>query len=79
MVHFTNNEVCKAGKALKDDNLMQNTIKFSEVMEILTYWRESHLTPLNEAEKILNQYVSKIDKHAFIAKRIKRLDSIKKS
>lgn len=78
MKNFTNNEVSKAGEALKDDNLMQNMIKFSEVMEILTYWRESHLTPLNEAEKILNQYVSKIDKHAFIAKRIKRLNSIKK-
>lgn len=73
---FTNNEVSKAGEAMKHDNLSDKELEKN--MEILTYWRESHIQPLNEAEKLLKRYLSKIDKQAFIAKRIKRFDSIKK-
>lgn len=73
---FTNNDVTRAGEFLKSSNL--DDLDFSKNMEILTYWRESHIQPLNIAEKLLSPYVSKVDKNAFIAKRIKRLESIQK-
>ncbi len=47
-------------------------------MQILTYWRDNHIQPLNEAHNLLNRFIYRIDKKAFIAKRLKRFESIKK-
>lgn len=77
-MQFSKKDVSRAGKNLIDDNLLNNTEAFNQTMTILTYWRDSHLVPLNKANKLLNKYIHHIDKTAFIAKRIKRFDSIKR-
>lgn len=45
-------------------------------MTVLTDWRDSHISALDEAEKFLKVKVEKADNKAFIAKRIKRAESI---
>lgn len=75
---FSKKDVSRAGKNLINDNLLNNTEAFNHTMDILTYWRDSHLVPLNKANKLLNKYIHHIDKTAFVAKRIKRFDSIKR-
>lgn len=75
---FSKKDVVRAGKNLIDDNLLNNQQEFNQTMNILTYWRDSHLVPLEKSNQLLNRYIHNIDKSAFIAKRIKRLDSIKR-
>jgi len=75
---FSKKDVIRAGKNLIDDNLVNDQEKFNSTMDVLTYWRDSHLVPLEKSNQLLNRYVHNIDKNAFIAKRIKRLDSIKR-
>lgn len=78
MAIFTKKDVIRAGQDLIKDEVLLDTKKFSKTMEILTYWRDSHIEPLNQAEILLYNTATKVDKSAFIAKRIKRLPSIKK-
>ena len=75
---FSKKDVIRAGKNLIDDNLVNDQERFNSTMDVLTYWRDSHLVPLEKSNQLLNRYVHNIDKNAFIAKRIKRLDSIKR-
>ena len=75
---FSKKDVVRAGKNLIDDDLLNDQEKFNSTMGILTYWRDSHLVPLEKSNQLLNRYIHNIDKNAFIAKRIKRFDSIKR-
>ncbi|BFM36828.1 MULTISPECIES: RelA/SpoT domain-containing protein [Acinetobacter] len=75
---FSKKDVVRAGKNLIDDDLLNDQEKFNSTMDILTYWRDSHLVPLEKSNQLLNRYIHNIDKNAFIAKRIKRFDSIKR-
>lgn len=75
---FSKKEVNRAGRNLTDDNLLSDQENFNSTMEILTYWRDSHLVPLEKSNQLLNRHIHNIDKNAFIAKRIKRFDSIKR-
>lgn len=77
-MNFSKKDVIRAGKNLIDDNLFDDQEKFNSTMSILTYWRDSHLVPLERSNQLLNRHIHHIDKNAFIAKRIKRLDSIKR-
>ena len=77
-MNFSKKEVVRAGEALINDNLPNDEQPFQHTMEVLTYWRNSHIAPLNEAHLLLNRFVHRIDKTAFVAKRLKRFDSIKK-
>ena len=69
---YTGKQVIKAGEVLLDDDIE----KFETAMDILSYWRFSHETPLGEALKILQETTLKIDKSAIFAKRLKRYPSI---
>lgn len=71
-------DVNRAGKALSDDRLLDDSQLFEKTMTVLTYWRDSHISPLSIAEIMLNKFIYRIDKKAFIAKRLKRFDSIKR-
>lgn len=75
---FSKKDVIRAGKRLVDDNLLNDQEALHHTMSILTYWRDSHLLPLEKSNRLLNQYIHHIDKEAFIAKRIKRFESIKR-
>jgi hypothetical protein len=49
-----------------------------EAFKILSFWRSEHITPLDFVFEKLQKTVKKIDKNAIYAKRLKRLESIKK-
>lgn len=67
---FTTNTIKKAGK-----NLIKNP-NDEKSLDILSYWRSDHIKPLDEATKLLKEISDSIDKHAIIAKRLKRTASI---
>ena len=75
---FSKKDVTRAGKALINDSLLDDHQLLERTMQVLTYWRDSHIQPLNEAHNLLNRFIYRIDKKAFIAKRLKRFESIKK-
>lgn len=78
IMKFSKKDVVRAGIALTNDNLINDEESFQKTMDVLTYWRDSHVFPLNNAHQLLNKFVLKVDENAFIAKRLKRFDSIKK-
>ena len=78
LMTFSKKDVIRAGEALINENLLNEPILFEKTMDVLTYWRDSHVTPLNVAQNLLNKFIYRIDKKAFIAKRLKRFESIKK-
>ncbi|KKO45211.1 hypothetical protein WG68_11965 [Arsukibacterium ikkense] len=49
---------------------------FSKAMDILSFWRFSHESPLESAFKIVQDYATEQDKNAICAKRLKRHASI---
>lgn len=73
---YTSGDVKRAGIALLNSDL--NIEELDSTLEIVTYWRNAHVQPLKQAEQLLLKYIFKIDKHAFLAKRLKRFDSIRK-
>ena len=75
---FSKKDVTRAGEALINDSLLDDHQLLERTMQILTYWRDSHIQPLNEAHNLLNRFIYRIDKKAFTAKRLKRFESIKK-
>lgn len=78
LMNFSKKEVVRAGEALINDSLINDDATFNHTMSVLTYWRNSHIVPLNLAHDLLNRFIHRIDKKAFVAKRLKRFDSIKK-
>lgn len=78
LMTFSKKDVIRAGEALISDELFDDPQLLDRTMNVLTYWRDSHIVPLNRAQELLNRFVYRIDKKAFIAKRLKRVDSIKR-
>lgn len=79
LMNFSKKEVVRAGEALINDSLTNDDAAFHHTMNVLTYWRNSHIVPLNLAHALLNRFIHRVDKKAFVAKRLKRFDSIKKN
>ena len=74
---YSGKQVEKAGIALQDlNNLIIDNDKFESVMDVLSYWRSSHEESLDLALDKLEDVVSKKDKSAIYAKRLKRYISI---
>lgn len=42
---FSNNDVVRAGISLTNENLADDEISFTKTMEVLTFWRNSHIPP----------------------------------
>lgn len=75
-MEYTKKQVEKAGFDLISYEINSNPDLLSKTMSVLTDWRDSHISALDEAEKFLKEKVEKADNKAFIAKRIKRTESI---
>lgn len=73
---YTSGDVKRAGIALLETELDDS--KLNDTLNVLTYWRNAHVQPLKQAEQLLLRYIFKVDKNAFLAKRLKRFDSIRK-
>lgn len=67
---FSINEIKKAGKTLIENH------NDEKALDILSYWRSDHIKPLDEVTKLIKEISISIDKHAIIAKRLKRTASI---
>ncbi|MCL6237383.1 RelA/SpoT domain-containing protein [Acinetobacter sp. ANC 5033] len=78
LMTFSKKDVTRAGEALINDSLLDDNQLLERTMQVLTYWRDSHIQSLNEAQNLLNRFIYRLDKKAFIAKRLKRFESIKK-
>ncbi|WP_419782684.1 hypothetical protein [Malaciobacter marinus] len=67
---YTKNKIKKAGKELLINSNNETSL------EILSYWREQHTKPLDDAVKLLKSIAKEFDKSSFIGKRLKRTESI---
>lgn len=61
---------------MKDPDVPVDSQKFSDAMDVLSYWRFSHETPLAEAARILEGASLENDRKAIFARRLKRAVSI---
>lgn len=75
---YSKKQIEKAGFDLISDVIENNKILMTDTMDVLTDWRDSHITALDRCEHFLKSRVKILDKTAFIAKRIKRTESIVK-
>jgi len=74
---YSGKKIIKAGEDLiNSDIILNDDERFSEAMNILSYWRFSHEIPLDEAFKYIQEIALKKDKTAIFAKRLKRHISI---
>ena len=73
---YSNNQVERAGEDLKKLAKDKNHKLNSETLKILTFWRVSHAGALDNAEKTVKAVMDSSFRNVFIAKRIKRADSI---
>ncbi len=74
---YSGKQITRAGKEFEHlQDFIDNEDKFNEVMDALSYWRFCHETPLNKAWNVLKKTVTKHDKDALFAKRLKRFVSI---
>jgi len=76
MASYSGKQVIKAGEKLIDEKIFSNAVEFESSMNILSYWRFSHETPLESAFQILQKVTLTKEKHAIFAKRLKRHASI---
>ena len=74
---YSGKQITKAGEALADlDNLLKDKEEFEKIMDIVSYWRFCHETPLDEAFLLLKEVTLKKDKKSIFARRLKRYVSI---
>ena len=73
---YSNNQVERAGEDLKKLANDKNQKLHEDTLKILTFWRDSHVVALDNAEKTVKTVMDSSYKNAFIARRIKRADSI---
>lgn len=74
---FSKKEVERAGESLITPNIsVIDPEKQLHALQVLSYWRACHITPLDTAFKLVESVVSPIDGTAIIAKRLKRAQSI---
>ena len=75
-MNYSNNQVEKAGEDLKKlANDKSHKLKV-DTLKILTFWRDSHVVALDNAEKTVKAVMNSSYRNVFIARRIKRADSI---
>lgn len=75
---YSKNQIEKAGFDLVKSDLSKDQDLLVSAMDVLTYWRDSHISALDNCDNLLKENVKRADKNAFIAKRIKRTESIVK-
>jgi ppGpp synthetase/RelA/SpoT-type nucleotidyltranferase len=73
---YTGKQVIRAGESLIDDAISEDQVKFSDMMDILSYWRFTHEEPLEKAFELVQSSANKFDKNTICAKRLKRHISI---
>ena len=74
---YSGKKVIKAGEKLRDPYLHeQDPDCFSESADIMSYWRFSHESSLEQAFILVQKLSLKHDKNAIFAKRLKRMVSI---
>lgn len=73
---YSGKEINKAGEDLLDDDVRNDEEKFNKSMDVLSYWRFQHESPLEKALVLMKNEVSKRDRKAIFAKRLKRNVSI---
>ena len=71
---YSGNKINRAGLKLADPEA--KPVDISAAMDVLSYWRLCHETPLESAFAPLQRVVIKIDRDAIFAKRLKRTASI---
>jgi len=76
---YSGKQVIKAGEKLLElinrEELKDNK-EFESAMDVLSYWRYSHESPLTEAVRVIEETTKKIETSAIFAKRLKRYVSI---
>lgn len=77
---YSRTQVTKAGKVLVESETCKNKCEqeVKEAFDALSAWRISHIDPLDYTFSRVEKLVLKIDSKAIFAKRLKRLESIKK-
>jgi len=76
---YSGKKVIKAGDTLiAFEEKNKNDSKFLDAMDVLSYWRFTHIEPLEKAINLLQHISLKKDKNAIFAKRLKRHTSIVK-
>ncbi len=71
---YSGNQINKAGNKLAEPDAELADI--SAAMDVLSYWRHCHETPLEAAFDPLQRVAVNIDRDAIFAKRLKRTASI---
>ena len=79
---YSRNKVDEAGKLLLQFDSVFGPIvsptSYSETMEVVNDWRQSHTAPLYLIRKVLENRAKRINSSAIVAHRLKRLPSIEK-
>lgn len=73
---YSGKQIIKAGEYLLDDKMTEDEQAFTEATDILSYWRFSHESALENAFILLQEVSLKHEKDVLFAKRLKRLVSI---
>ena len=75
---YSGKQVINAGEKFLSDDIFINKTQLNDALDILSYWRFSHESALENALKMLEDISLKIDRKAIFAKRLKRFASIVK-
>ena len=76
---YTRSQVDAAGKSMANDFLdvpLFGPSSYDHVLEVINNWRSSHACPLQIIKMTLLKRARKVDEHALIAQRIKRIPAI---
>lgn len=65
---YTGKQVIRAGESLIDDAISEDQVKFSDMMDILSYWRFTHEEPLEKHLNLFNQALISSIKTLFVQK-----------
>jgi ppGpp synthetase/RelA/SpoT-type nucleotidyltranferase len=74
---FSGKQVSRSGELLLEPDIaIKRPDDFDMAMDALSYWRSCHEAPLERAHDLLREAISKIDRRAVSARRLKRIQSI---
>lgn len=76
IIPYSGKQITHAGEKLLNEDVLKDPDELNKCMDILSYWRLTHESPLEEAFKILQNATLPMDDKAFFAKRLKRFISI---
>lgn len=74
-LQYSGARVEKAGKQIRNHKSL-TAEEYDETLNVVSYWRQVHETPLSHAIELLQTITKSIDKHAIFARRMKRTESI---